>query len=687
MKLKFYFLCFTVFYSFFSSAQSIKGFVTSSDGKGIAFANISIQNSSINTTTDKAGIFSLKLPAGEYNIIATAVGYIASSTTFKTGETVSTVSIVLQANTAILNEVVITGTKTAVAKNYVPFNISVVNRQQIENSSESSLFPVLSQQVPGLFVTERGVTGFGVGAGSAGAISMRGISGSPNNRILVLINGSPQFMGIFGHPLADAYVAADVEKVEVIHGPGSVLYGTNAMGGVINIITRNQLSDGYNLNTSVTYGSFNTQKYMASIGYRKKKFSAMASFNKDQTDGHRPSSNFNITNGYLKLNYRFSDHLTVGAETNIAKFYAADPGPIYGQPGSSIDIYRAATYLNVTNTFKNTSGNVQLFYNNGDHKIADGFRSKDANYGLLIYQSFRYIKNNVTTAGFDFKNYGGKASNIYAMNGQGVVFGDHTITEWAPYLFSQQNINSKLILSAGIRQEHNSVYGNILIPSGGISYLANTNTTIKAAVSKGFRSPTMLELYLFVPANPLLQPEKMMNYEVSVNQYLADKKIKLEFTVFKVQGDNLIQTARINGAPRNINTGSFTNTGIEFAASYAVNNQLNLSTVYGYTDMKVAVTAAPKHHLVIAANFTTQKWQLNASVENITGLYTQVMPFVVQTNYYLFNAKAGYKICSLFQVFLKGENLTNQQYQINSGYPMPGITLLGGVNFHFKKQA
>lgn len=588
--------------------------------------------------------------------------------------------------TKTLNEVVVTGSRVAVAKNYIPFNVTVINREQIDNSSESALLPVLSENVPGLFVTERGVTGFGVSTGSAGSISMRGLSGSPNNRVLVLVNGSPQFMGIFGHPLPDAYVASDVEKVEVMHGAGSVLYGTNAMGGVINILTRNQLQDGYSINARVLYGSFNTQKYMLNVGYRKKGFSMMASVNKDKTDGHRPASDFDITNGYLKLNYRFSSHFSIGAESNIAKFKASDPGPEGGQKGATIDIFRGSSYLFVANNYTHTSGNLQLFYNYGKHKISDGFRSNDANYGLSFFQAIRYIKNNTTTIGFDYKNYGGKAENILAMNGQGIVFGDHTISEWAPYVLSQQTIAKKIIVSAGIRLEHNSVYGDIAVPSGGVSYLAAANTTVKASVSKGFRSPTILDLYLFPPANPDLKPEKMMNYEFSIQQQLADKKLNLEATLFKVQGDNLIQTVFQNGGPKNVNTGAFNNTGIEFSAKYIFSNRLNVNINYGYTDMKDPVLAAPKHQLVVNGNYKTGKWLFNLGLQNITGLYTQLQPVSIQSNYFLVNAKAGYRVNSLLDVFVKGENLTDRKYQINYGYPMPGITLFGGVNFHFEKQ-
>jgi outer membrane cobalamin receptor len=582
----------------------------------------------------------------------------------------------------ILDEVVMTGSKTAVSKNYIPFNVTTVGRQQIDNSSESALLPVLADNVPGLFVTERGVTGFGVSTGAAGAISMRGLSGSPNTRVLMLINGVPQFMGIFGHPLPDAYVASDAEKVEVLHGAGSVLYGTNAMGGVINIITRSQQSDGYNINARALYGSYNTQKYMANAGWRKKGFSIMASVNHDRTDGHRANSDFKITNGFLKVGYRFSNHINLSAETNIAKYLATDPGPAGGTVGNSIDILRGSSYLTLTNNYQKTSGSLQLFYNYGNHKITDGFRSTDGNYGFSLSQVLRHIKNNTTTVGFDYKHYGGVAKNIFAMNGQGIVFGDHTITEYAPYILIQQTIAGKLILSAGARREQHSVYGSVFIPSGGVSFIASQSTTLKAAVAKGFRSPTILDLYLFPPANPLLQPEKMMNYEATVNQLLAGGKLRAELTVFNVQGNNMIQTVFQNGGPKNVNTGSFNNTGIELVAKYFFNNHFNAMLAYGYTNMQQPVVAAPKHLLNTAFSFTQSKWMLHTALQLVNGLYTQTSPSAVQSNYVLLNARAGYRMSTLVDIFVKGENLTNRKYQINYGYPMPGVIVFGGFNFH-----
>ena len=230
-------------------------------------------------------------------------------------------------DTIQIEEVVITGTPVKVSRNNVPMSVSVVTQAAIEESDESALLPVLNGRVPGLFVTERGVTGFGVAAGSAGQISIRGIGGNPTTGVLMLIDGHPQFMGIMGHPLPDSYVASDAERVEVIRGPASILYGTNAMGGVINIITKKQTLEGIHGNARVSYGSFKTQKYMGSVGYKKDKFSAFISANHDQTDGHRPNSEFKITNGYTKLGYNISDHFYATADFSMAAYETADPGP------------------------------------------------------------------------------------------------------------------------------------------------------------------------------------------------------------------------------------------------------------------------------------------------------------------------------------------------------------------------
>lgn len=90
--------------------------------------------------------------------------------------------------------------------------VSVLNRETIEKRLEPSLLPMLTEQIPGLFTTSRGIMGYGVSSGAAGGISLRGIGGSPTTGLLVLIDGHPQYMGLMGHPIADAYQSMLAEK-------------------------------------------------------------------------------------------------------------------------------------------------------------------------------------------------------------------------------------------------------------------------------------------------------------------------------------------------------------------------------------------------------------------------------------------------------------------------------------------
>lgn len=134
-----------------------------------------------------------------------------------------------------IGEVVVTGTRNRTDIRHLPMTVSVVGRGTIERTMQPSLLPVLTEQVPGLFTTARGVMGYGVSGGAAGGISLRGLSGG-SARMMVLIDGHPQYSGIFGHPIADAYQTMLADRVEVLRGPASVLYGSNAMGGVVNIV-------------------------------------------------------------------------------------------------------------------------------------------------------------------------------------------------------------------------------------------------------------------------------------------------------------------------------------------------------------------------------------------------------------------------------------------------------------------
>jgi iron complex outermembrane receptor protein len=497
----------------------------------------------------------------------------------------------------------------------------------------------------------------------------------------MLIDGHPQFMGIMGHPLSDSYVSSDAERVEVIRGPASVLYGTNAMGGVINIITKKQNQEGIHGNTRVSYGSENTQKYMGAAGYNKNKFSTYISMNHDQTDGHRPNSDFKITNGYFKTGYSFNEHFHATADFSLADYEAGDPGPdtLNAKTGERIDITRGYGAFTLQNEFEKLSGSLKLFYNFGEHNITDGFHSTDNNFGLNFYEAFSLFEGNTITTGADFNQYGGMAENVKAMNGKGMVFADTAVNETGIYTFIQQKFLEKITLNAGIRFQSHSIYGTQWIPSAGFAWNFNELTTWKGSVSKGFRSPTIRELFLWGP-NPALDPESIISYETGLTRWFFDHKMNAEITVYHLNGDNLIIMVPQKGLQ---NAGEVNNTGIELAVNAAPAKNLELNATCSYINMENPVYATPEHHLFLNATYNLKKWQLNANIQQISDLDNDASAVVNLESYTLLNAKISYNLLKRLNLYVSGENLLSQDYQVNRYYTMPGATVFGGVSYSF----
>jgi len=580
-------------------------------------------------------------------------------------------------DTINLDEVVVTGTTVKVNKHNVPLAVSVINNLQIQESNETSLLPILNGRVPGLFVTERGVMGFGVATNAAGQISIRGIGGSPTTGVLMLIDGHPQFMGIFGHPLPDSYIASDVDRVEVIRGPGSILYGSNAMGGVINIITKKQIKEGFSGNAHLMYGSYNTQKYMTAAGYKKNKLSLFASVNHDQTDGHRANSDFSITNGYLKLSYELNSNLRASSDFSLAHFKASDPGPdtVNALPGSKLNINRGYWAFTIDNNYEKYSGTAKLFYNFGEHNISDGFHSKDANYGINIFESLKLFKDNSVTVGADYLTYGGIAENELAMGGQGMIFKDTTVYDAGIYGFMQQTLFGKLTLNAGLRLQDHQVYGKEWVPAGGLAYRISGSSTLKVSVAKGFRSPTIQELYIW-NHNINLSPETIMSYETGFMQSLSDQKLKLELTAYIIKGNNLIINVPLKGLQ---NAGEILNKGIEFSANASLKDNLDMNLTYSYIGMKTPVYATPKHHLFFSTNYRLNKFQFMPSLQYVDHLDTDPSAKISYESYVLLNCKITFRILKFTDLFISTENILNQEYENNLYYTMPGVTVFGGL--------
>ena len=229
------------------------------------------------------------------------------------------------ADSLSLNEVVVTGTRSATDVRHLPMTVTVIGHDQLTAEHQTSILPTVMREIPGLFITSRGMMGYGASTGAAGGISLRGISGG-TGQVMVLIDGHPQYQGIYGHPLSDSYQTLMAERVEVLRGPASVLYGSNAMGGVLNIVTRQEKKDGVTTNINLGAGSWGTIQAEASNQVRSGRFSSTVAAQYERTDNHRPRMGFEQYGGYLKLGYDLNEHWNASIDGNITHFNASYPG-------------------------------------------------------------------------------------------------------------------------------------------------------------------------------------------------------------------------------------------------------------------------------------------------------------------------------------------------------------------------
>ena len=617
------------------------------------------------------------------NLLLSAVACVATSLSVFAQET--------------LQDVVVTGTRDVADVRFLPLTVTTISNEKLNEQYRTSVLPTVMEQTPGLFTTSRGILGYGVSTGAAGSMKIRGVGSGAE--LLVLIDGQPQYAGLMGHPIPDAYQTLMAEKVEVVRGPSSLLYGSNAMAGVVNIVTRQMYQDGVKTDVQVQGGSYGTIAADATNRVKLGKFTSIVGAQYQRTDGHRTNSEYEQFGGFLKLGYDFSEHWQANGDINVTHFNSSNPGSV-SQPliDNDMKITRGLASVSLVNAYGWTSGALRAYLDWGHHNIDDGYTAgadpktylyKHNDYigGLTWHQIFGLFEGNVTTVGVDWQHFGGSAWNADKTTGEktyltkdkdGNIVEKQHADEVAGYIDFRQTITPWLTADAGLRIDHHSVIGTELVPQGGLSFHITPQSDIKALVSKGFRNPTIKDMYMFPPATTDLKPERMMNYELSFSQRFNGRGHFGANLVYN-KGENLITITRIDNRPRNVNVGDFKNWGLELSGDYRFTPHWSLNANYSHLRMDTPIEGAPEGKLYVGANFHQGRWTASAGLQNVSGLYITTGDDALKENFTLLNASVSYRVVPCTTLFIKGDNILAEEYQTYAGYPMPRATFMGGV--------
>lgn len=582
-----------------------------------------------------------------------------------------------------LSEVVVTGTNRAVDGRYLPYSVSVVGCAELESAGSDRVLDIIEGRVPSFFVTGRNILGYGVSNGGSGQIRLRGVGGSRAGSVLMMVDGQPQFAGLYSHHIGDYYTKESVERVEVLRGPGSVLYGSNALAGVVNIVTKGVRREGFAGSLASEYGSRNTWMNTLTANWRQGKFWAMATASYDRTDGTVRRFDFEQVSAYAKAGYDFSDRWKAYADYTFVNFNARDPiYPRLSNPESTDiykqDVIRGEASVAVSNHYDSTNGVARVYYSYGNHFIDDPrhFHSTDDRIGVLVYQNFNLWTAASATVGFDFDRYSGRipmSGGSAHKPGSITTLERTSITEYSPYAtLSQGLFNELMTVSAGLRGSFSDTFGSHAVPQGGIAFNLPKAYTVKLSAAMGYRNPSFRELYLYKPANPDLEPERMMNYEISVSKAIGSAELSL--TGYYARGWDMIQTV----AMHNENTGRFINKGIEATANWRVLPELRLWGSYSFLYSSLSnLTGAPRHQYFLGAEWLPiRTLSLSANLNGVSRLY--VADDYRHQSYATLSIRAAWQVCRNLELTARLENITDARYTINAGYRMPGFTAFGG---------
>ena len=602
-----------------------------------------------------------------------------------------------------LDETVITPTRTLTRLEKIGSAVTVITRDEIEKSQAHEVADLL-RKVPGISVTQSGRTGGQV------SVFTRGLNA---NQTLFLVDGARIASPLNGLVTLSNLTTDQVERIEVVRGPQSTLYGADAMGGVINIVTRkgdelrkgSKGSDWRNFGGTVTIegGSHDAFRQAVDVWGTGKMVSGSLSFSHDSTKNayqndafenttvggsvtFRPSETFQISGTFRYTNGRNGLPGAVGA-------FAADP--LENLRNESI-FGRVALDWTLGEIWQQTlsiSGTHENLYDVGN-AFTQSLSHSDV-FQISWQNNLKLSETNTLTAGIDWHQGNGMYSTAGAM-----PF-DRSIQNTAVYVQDQATIFQRLTLTGGLRYDDNSRFGSQFTYQGtGVLRFDETGTRVKGSIGTGFKVPTLNDLYLSFPdtgfgaflANPNLKPEKSVGWDIGIEQDLC-KHATLGIRYFQNNIRDLIAPTSVGFDLTQTNVERARTAGIEATLNVKVSDDFTLWLAYTWlSEAKNLGTGErlkrrPEQTGTIGANWHfLERCNLNTSL-TLVGARADIDAATFSTTkdrpYAKWDAALSVEVHKNLEIFGRVENITDERYEEANGYPALGRVFWGGVKMKF----
>jgi vitamin B12 transporter len=576
--------------------------------------------------------------------------------------------------------IVVTATSVPEDEKDVGSAITVITRQEIEKHEAVVVSDIL-RSVPGLDLTQQG---------TPGSLTSLFTRGTNSTQTLVLIDGvrmnSPYFPGYDWSGMT----TENVDRIEVARGPYSALYGSDAIGGVVQIFTRPG-AEGISGRATGEAGNQGQGQGSAFLSAGEGPFSAAASYRYVAFNGEGPNTDWRQRNGSASLNARLGDAGRIGVEWGLIDGEVGNPGAIggLGYPSSARGLTHEAR-VSVPGNFALSDDNhldVLLAGVKSEPSYRDtagGFESQtDARTLQASLSDTAKLGAHTLTAFGSWERWQvSDASNF------GVNLDDARTTLWG--LGAQDTVAlGAFTVTAGLRYDRYSTYGDAWSPRGTVAWLSPDKLwKVRASGGTGFRAPSIGELYYPFSGNPNLQPEKSVSAELGGEHYIGNGKV--EVSIFWNDLTNLI--VYDFSAQENFNVGHARTYGAELGWRQTLLPELAVDVTYMYLKTKDLETGAPLLRRPENGAALGVSWSpiptLSLSPRLLyVGSRADADPGtgapIEDPSYLRLDVIARWQATAVLAPYLRMINATNHAYEEAAGYPAAGRLVSAGLDVKF----